>query len=173
MKKDPSFSAVWKDPSVWKIMDAGWKWTYQQMGGSGSEASRENFGKKMTFFFEKNEQKCCVFRWVSSQKSFLHSQKENFSWTKKFCSNEIHQMSFEKSVTNLLILLQDSLFSPCTIAKKFINCTKNIGKFTNYKDVKIMKFKSREADVCYSSHFLLTIRANRRIWSLPSPFWNH
>ena len=23
MKKDPSFSAVWKDPSVWKIMDAG------------------------------------------------------------------------------------------------------------------------------------------------------
>ena len=98
------------------------------MGGSGSEASQENFGKKNDILLREKRAKMLRFPMSFIAKEFPSFTKRKFFLDKKFCSNEIHQMSFEKSVTNLLILLQDSLFSPCTIAKKFINCTKNIGK---------------------------------------------
>ena len=80
MKKDPSFSAFWKESLG--LENSAWirRWKLATFGGFGGRSPPRKFCQKWSIFPWK---KCCGFRWLSSGK------------TNDFTSNGIFQLVCE------------------------------------------------------------------------------
>jgi len=136
---------------------------------SASKPREKILAKNLHFSAGKMSKICCVFfEFYRKRVSFIPKQKIFLG--KKKCSNEIHQMSFEKrfskspyqQVNNDGVTFFNGFnIAFILISANFIWSAPNF--FGSFCKVKIVKFKPREVDICYKSHFLLTIKPSRRI----------
>ena len=123
IKKDPSFSAVWKDLSVWKILHTSRRLKIATIWGvQWAKPPQKTLQTNLTFFFQEKAKNVAHSDEIHREKSYLMRKKKFFLLEKRLCSNENHR---GKNLTVLLILLPKFVIPLVKYAKKLIDICLN------------------------------------------------